>query len=152
LAKYDRTFCSLSLVFHLIERADIEVRGGDYDFVGNQVSVECVLRASAWIAYLESHMRRAYALLGHHKVRNANILAAKIERGDLKDGFTKRDIVRRQWTGLRSGDEVVAALEWLESEQWIRQARRVASQGGRPTVRYEIHPELIASQMEASNA
>ena len=125
LSKYDRVFCSLSLVFHLIERADYEVRsrGGiddegnvQYGFssVGNQVSVECARRAAAWLEYLETHMRRCYALLGHSRVRNASVLAAKIARGDLKEGFTKRDIIRHQWAGLKSDDDVRAALDWLE--------------------------------------
>jgi hypothetical protein len=163
LAKYDRVFCSLSLVFHLIERADYEIRnpGGvdqegrvryDSGFVGNEVSEKCARRAAAWVEYLESHMRRCYALLGHHRVRNAGMLAARIARGDLKEGFTKRDIIRRQWTGLKSDEEVRTALDWLESERWIRRAQRVAGQGGRPTDRYEIHPEIIAGQKQNSNA
>jgi hypothetical protein len=161
LAKYDRVFCSLSLIFHLIERADYEVHvGGGIDEEGNvqygfpsDVSEDCARRAAAWLEYLESHMRRCYALLGHHRVRNANALAERIARGDLKDGFTQRDILRRQWTNLKAEDEIRAALEWIESENWIRGIQSVVGKkGGRPTQTYEIHPEILANQKERACA
>ena len=161
LAKYDRVFCSLSLIFHLIERADYEVRSGEgLDEDGNvqygfpsEVSEGCARRAAAWLEYLESHMRRCYALLGHHRVRNANALAERIARGDLKDGFTQRDVLRRQWANLKTKDEILAALEWLESENWIRRIPSVVGKkGGRPTQSYEIHPEILAGQKESVRA
>jgi putative DNA primase/helicase len=160
LSKSDRVFCSLALVFHLIDRADYEILHGagidadgtvQYGFPGGggEVSEDCVRRAAAWIEYLWSHMRRCYAVIGNHRIRGANLLAEKIMHGELRDGFSKRDIYRPQWAGLRGQEEVKSAIEWLESENWIRRAPRgVGAKGGRPTERYEIHPELLAGHKE----
>ena len=153
LTKYDRVFCSLSLIFHLIERAEHEIRSGvdrdgnvEYGFP-SEVSEGCARRAAAWLVYLESHMRRCYALIGHHRIRNANALAERIARGDLQNGFTRHVVLRRQWAGLKTADELTAALTWLESENWIRAVPVVVGkQGGRPSQGYEIHPDLLAGQ------
>ncbi len=135
LAKYDKLFPALALIFHLIDRSE--------ECAGQFVSEVCALRAAEWCLYLESHARRCYALLGHNKLRNARHLARKIERGELEDRFTARDVLRRQWAGLNDAEAVTSALEWLEIENWVRSVREQAGPaGGRPTVRYELHPEL----------
>jgi hypothetical protein len=135
LAKYDKLFPALALLFHLVDRS--EGRGGAF------VSEIAALRAAEWCLYLESHARRCYALLGHNRFRSARLLAKKIERGELADLFTVREVLRRHWTGLNDAEAVAAALEWLEIENWVRVVRGPSgSAGGRPTVRYELHPEL----------
>jgi hypothetical protein len=135
LAKYDKLFPALALIFHLIDRS--EGRGGAF------VSDIAALRAAEWCLYLESHARRCYALLGHNRLESARLLAKKIERGELEDLFTVRDVLRHNWTSLNEAETVAAAVERLEIENWVRAVRGLSgSSGGRPTVRYELHPEL----------
>jgi hypothetical protein len=136
LAKYDKLFPALALLFHLIDRSE--------ERVGQFVSEVSALRAAEWCLYLESHARRCYALLGHNKLRHARLLARKIEHGELEDRFTARDVRQHNWAGLNDEGAVAGALEWLEIENWVRRGARESAgpAGGRPTVRYELHPEL----------
>jgi hypothetical protein len=135
LAKYDKLFPALALLFHLVDRSE---RG-----VGSFVSEVAALRASEWCSYLESHARRCYALLGHNRFRGARLLAEKIKRGGLENLFTARDVLRPNWTGLNDAETVAGAIERLEIENWVRAVRGPSGPaGGRPTVRYELHPEL----------
>ena len=84
LAKFDKLFPALALVFHLVDCAAHGVCG--------PVTKEAALRAAAWCEYLEAHARRCYGLLG---LRAAQALAVKLERGTLEDGFTLRDVRRK---------------------------------------------------------
>jgi hypothetical protein len=63
LAKFERLFCSIALIFHLTQ-----VRPGP------AVSAETALRAAAWTQYLEGHARRIYGLLELQQVSAANAL------------------------------------------------------------------------------
>ncbi len=136
LAKYDSLFCSLALIFHLIDCAAHGLRG--------PVSKASAIRAAAWCDYLESHARRCYGLLRDAGLRAAKTLARKLERGDLKTGFTAHEIRRHQWSNLLTPEDTESALDWLEESGWIRRMPPPAgrNRGGRPTVRYEIHPDL----------
>jgi hypothetical protein len=61
------------------------------------VTKDAALRAAARCEYLEAHARRCYGLLKYDRLRAAQALAAKLERGALEDGFTLRDVRRNQW-------------------------------------------------------
>jgi hypothetical protein len=133
LSKYDKLFPALALLFHLVDCAAHGVRG--------PITKTCAIRAAGWCEYLEAHVRRCYGLLRDSGLRSAQALARKLERGELKNGFTAREVRRHQWTGLKSERSVETAIEWLEDSGWVR-ARPTHSQVGRPTTRYEIHPDL----------
>jgi len=65
-------------------------------------------------------------------------------RMSLEDGFTLRDVRRNQWRSLTTDDEIQAALDWLEDEDWIR-GEPFGGTGpgsGRRTVRYLINPSV----------
>jgi hypothetical protein len=70
-----------------------------------------------------------------------SIPSIRLESGELRTGFTAREVRRHQWTGLRTEKAVEAAIEWLEDAGWIRRERPTPGQPGRPTARYEIHPD-----------
>lgn len=97
-------------------------------------------RATAWCQYLESHARRCYALVADKGFRAAQTLANKIKQGKLNDGFTMRDIYRQQWRNLSSNESVNPAIDWLESEGWIKPYRQ--NDIGRPTTKYLINPKV----------
>lgn len=65
-----------------------------------------------------------------------------VERCDcLQDGFTLRDIYKRDWKSLKDNETVKQALELLCRCNYIREiSGDNSSQGGRPTIRYEWHP------------
>jgi len=137
LAKFDKLFPALALIFHLVESAATGKRG--------PITNDSALRASAWCDFLETHARRCYGLLVDDGLRSAQALAAKIKHGRLEDGFTARDIRRRRWRYLTSDGAVQAALDWLDEDGWIR-GEEIGGQGpgtGRHTWRYHINPKLV---------
>src|SRR4029079_11092211 len=114
LAKYEKLFAALALIFHLADCAAQGARGS--------VGVDAAVRAAAWCEFLEAHARRCYGLLADEGLRAAQALASRIERGALADGFTARDVRRKGWRYLSSDGAVNAALEWLDDEGWLRSA------------------------------
>ena len=112
LEKFDKLFPALALVFHLV---DCVAQG-----ISGPVTKEAALRAAAWCEYLEAHARRCYGLLKDEGLRAAQALAAKLERGELEDGFTLRDVRRNRWRNLTTDAAIEAALDWLEDEDWLR--------------------------------
>ena len=136
LAKFDKLFPALALIFHLLDGAADGVRG--------PVNKEAALRAAAWCEFLEAHARRCYGLLKDDGLRAAQALADKLERGALEDSFTLRDVRRNQWRNLTSDNAIEAALDWLEDEDWL-QSESSGGTGpgsGRRTVRYRINPAI----------
>jgi hypothetical protein len=134
LSKYDKLFPALALLFHLIDCAAHGVRG--------PITRTCAIRAAGWCEYLEAHARRCYGLLKDSGLRSAQALARMLERGELKNGFTAREVRRHQRTALKTERSVETAIEWLEDCGWIRREQPTPGQPGRPTTRYEIHPDL----------
>ena len=136
LAKFDKLFPALALVFHLVDCAANGIRG--------PVSKEAALRAAAWCEYLEAHARRCYGLLKDDGLRAAQALAAKLKHGALEDGFTLRDVRRNQWRSLTKDDAIQAALDWLEDEDWLRSeiTGGTGPGSGRRTLRYLINPAI----------
>ncbi|MEW5864184.1 MAG: DUF3987 domain-containing protein [Pseudomonadota bacterium] len=133
LAKFDKLFPALALIFHLVEGAAEGARG--------PVTKNAALRAAAWCEFLEAHARRCYGLLKDDGLRAAQALAAKLERGLLEDGFTLRDVRRNQWRNLTTDDAIQAALDWLEDEDWLRSETSggTGPGSGRRTTRYRIN-------------
>jgi len=144
LAKFDKLFPALALIFHLVEGAAHGVRG--------PVKKEAALRAAAWCEFLEAHARRCYGLLKDDGLRAAQALAAKLDCGALEDGFTLRDVRRNQWRNLTEDKAIQAALDWLEDEDWLRgEASGGTGPGsGRRTVRYGINPAVKGKRNEGS--
>lgn len=125
-SKYGKTIPTLALIIHLAE-------GGT-----GPITLAAFEKAQLWMRYLRSHAKRIYSSVsqGHHEA--ARILAAKLQKNQLEDGFTFRDVTRKGWAQLTEKEEVKEALELLTDLGWLR-----ATEGrsvGRPTVRYWINP------------
>ncbi len=136
LAKYDKLFPALVLIFHLVDCAIHGNRGS--------IKKESALRAEAWCDYLESHARRCYGLLADDGLRAAQALSTKIQNSKVSNNFTCREVRRNQWRYLTTDEAVRSALEWLEDEKWI-QGYTTGSNGpgtGRSTTRYIINPKI----------
>jgi hypothetical protein len=135
LQKYQKLMPALALILHLVECADTRRWGS--------VTATATERAVRWCAYLEAHARRCYGLLLDGGATAAKALSEKIMAGRLPDGFTFRTIDQAKWSGLTTKKAIEDALGWLEDSGWIRAADEPAGKrGGRPTVRYTIHPDL----------
>lgn len=142
LAKYDKLFPALALVFHLVDCVSKGLAG--------PVSKEAAVRAAAWCEYLEAHARRCYGLLKDDGLRAAQALASKLERGALADGFTLRDVRRNQWRSLTAPEAIQGALDWLEDENWIHSecTGGTGPGGGRRTARYYLNRNVSGERKE----
>ena len=131
LAKYEKLFCSLALIFHLAEGQ-----------IGD-ISADSALRAAAYCEYLEGHARRIYGLVEAAKVTAAQTLGRRLSEGKMQDGFTARDVRRKRWSGLGTASQVEAALDILEDFGWLQGFETGGSEGGRPTTTYFINPAVL---------
>ena len=82
-------------------------------------------------------------------MRSAQALASRLKRGDIKDGFTLRDVRRNQWRSLTTDEAIQAALDWLEDEDWLtpENSGGTGPGGGRRTIRYHINPRLSVNNV-----
>jgi len=94
LAKYRKLVPGLALIDHVAE-------GG----TGN-VGAEALARALDMAEYLETHARRVYGATDTVDVISAEAILAHIRRGDLKDGFTAREVHQRDWSRLTDHDHL----------------------------------------------
>ncbi|MGC1878840.1 MAG: DUF3987 domain-containing protein [Rhabdochlamydiaceae bacterium] len=136
LAKFEKLFSALALIFHLVDCASF----GSY----GSIRAQSAQRAVAWCEFLEAHARRCYGLLADDGLRSAQALSDKLCKSKLSNGFTARDVRRNQWRYLTTDEAVQAALNWLEDEGWL-QVNEVGGSGpgsGRRTSRYNINPKI----------
>jgi putative DNA primase/helicase len=135
LGKYRSLLPSLALIFHLIEIANGAEAG--------PVTLTSTKQAAAWCDYLESHARRIYGLVSDIKLQAASRLAQKIEEGVLHDGFSARDVYRKEWSLLDTKELTQGAIEELVEAGWLREEASRAPENGRPALPiYRINPKL----------
>jgi hypothetical protein len=127
--KFEKLFCSIALILHLAEGSIGPVTGNS------------ALRAAAWCEYLTGHARRIYGLVEAAKVTTARMVSRRLADGKLDDGFTVRDMVRKQWAGTTTTLQAENALAILEEGGHV-QSLEVLHQPGRPTVRYYVNPQI----------
>ena len=127
--KFEKLFCSIALILHLAEGAIGPVRASS------------ALRAAAWCEYLAGHARRIYGLVEAAKVATARMVSRRLADGKLMDGFTVRDLVRKQWSGVITTLQTETALSILEENGHI-QSQDCIITVGRPTVRFYVNPQL----------
>jgi len=125
--KFEKLFCSIALILHLAEGS-----------IG-PVSATSALRAAAWCEYLAGHARRIYGLVEAAKVTTARMVSRRLAEGKLDDGFTVRDMVRKQWSGITTTMQAETVLALLEGNGHV-QSQDGINTLGRPTVRYYVNP------------
>ena len=84
-------------------------------------------RALGLATYLETHARRAYGAGPEAETSAAKAILSHIRKGDLKGGFSARDIHRHGWAHLADRDRVQAGLNLLCDLDWIRAAGGAAT-------------------------
>ena len=129
LGKFEKLFCSIALILHLSS-----------DAIG-AVKAATAIRAAAWCEYLAGHARRVYGLVETAKVNTTRMVGRRIASGKLIDGFTARDVVRKQWAGVTTTMQAETALAALEEHGWIN-GIDTDNLTGRPTTRYYVNPQV----------
>lgn len=133
----------------LLQLADLVTPRGDVP-LGNQIIDAAHLnRALRLLAYLETHMVRIYAVVKSELQKAEESLAEHIENGDLKDGFTAREISRKCWGNLKKEEVVDSALATMADAGWIR-VMMSDKKTGRPTVRYQVNPRVLKSHAKGT--
>jgi len=130
LAKYRKLVPSLALTNHLAD-------GGT-----GPVSHRALLKALAAAHYLESHARRIYGSGSESELAAAKAILKRIRNGDLKDGFTARDVHQKNWAHLTEREHVGAGLSLLVDLDYLVTSTGV--QGGRPKITYLVNPRSLA--------
>jgi putative DNA primase/helicase len=144
-AKYASLIPKLALLNELIDRADCCT---DQKL---EVSVAAITLAIAQAEYFESHTRRMYGLV-IGGMTEAHRLAMRILAGDVDDEFTPRDLMRKQWSGLSSNEQIEDACKILVVKGWLKRQRRAAgNQGGRPSVVFAINPKVFKWEDSSSS-
>jgi hypothetical protein len=130
LSKYRGLVPRLALIYHLAS--------GEC----GSVSHEATVAALAWAEYLEKHAARAYATTSGGNTDTASAILRRVRKGDLRSGFTDRDVYRPGWSGLTNRESVAGALALLEDYDWLASER--IQTGGRPSTVWYINPAVYA--------
>jgi hypothetical protein len=129
LAKYRSLVPGLALINHLA------------DFGSGPIDEAALQRALAYAAYLESHARRVYGAGSQAETAAAEAIRTRIKNGDLADGFSARDIYRREWSNLSDRAQVQAGVDLLVDFDWIA-AEELKTAGKSKTI-YRINPKVL---------
>ncbi|MCG5498984.1 YfjI family protein [Ectothiorhodospira variabilis] len=130
IAKQRSLVPSLSLLFHLVDHP-----------AGGPVSYDSLIRAIAWCEYLEEHAKFIYRLNNSALPLAVYELDKHIQKGDLPNPFTARDVYRKKWTLLNQENVEVALRHLVE----LGRLAPVETKGpGRSTEVFHIHPDLCA--------
>lgn len=141
LGKYASLMPSLALLFHLMGVVSGTAQLGP-------VGTEAALQAIAWCEYLESHAARVYGSAINAAAERAKALLRRIQRGDVDDGVSVRDLYHRHWANLSGPQEMGEAARYLADFGWVREAD--VETGGRPSTVLRIHPTLRKTPPNAS--
>ena len=71
----------------------------------------------------------------------ARMVSRRLAEGKLDDGFTVRDVVRKQWSGVTTAMQAETALAILEENGHVQSLEDIPTLG-RPTVRYYVNPQI----------
>lgn len=107
------------------------------------VDLEHLTMAVDFCRYLESHLDRVYSLGPTPWVEGLKSLSKRLANGDLGTEFSVRDLIKKDWTGLREKETVKEALKVLEQANWVRPVPiEHGAQGGRPSEKYTVNPKI----------
>jgi len=133
LTKHERLVPALALVDHLVCSLSHDVPAAL-----SPVSRESLIRAIQQAAFFKNQVIRTLNHLGNTRAETTiDALTNRLASGQLRDGFSVRDILRSNWARLNDRDTVEGAVERLVQEGKLAREKEIPSQvGGRPTVRY----------------
>lgn len=130
LSKYRKLIPALALIFALIDAPNENCLVGPIELG----------RALDWCEYLRSHAERIYQSASIPETSGAKAIIKKIKSKELPDGFSSRELSRKNWSGLTDLEVVKKALNLLVEHNYLRHQN--ISTGGRPTDQYFINPKV----------
>jgi len=131
LSKYRKLVPALALLIHLANRDT------------GPVSLAALEKAFLWAFYLEAHARRIYSAVLRPDAAAARELAKHLQRGELPERFTLREVYRKGWAGLSGKEDAEAATEILCDLGWIRAVPDSGRTSGRPaSPTFESNPKV----------
>ncbi|CAM3705278.1 DUF3987 domain-containing protein [Polynucleobacter antarcticus] len=131
LSKYRKLIPALALIFALI----------DAPSEGCLVGAIELGRALDWCEYLRSHAERIYQSASVPETSSAKAIIRKIKSKELLDGFSTRELSRKNWSGLNDLEVVKKALNLLVEHNYLRY--QGISTGGRSSEQYFINPKMV---------
>ncbi len=131
LSKYPSLMPSLALIIHIAE-------SGPTDEVG----LKATMMAAAWCEYLESHVRRVYALVDD-PYYGARSLLNHIDQ--LNNPFTISDISNKNWSGLKSKEQRHQAVKILCERNYLY-AEEVPT-ASKSKINYFINPKALKGEV-----
>lgn len=134
LSKFAGLVPKLALV---LETCDAMASNRAIDSVG----ATSLARAILWTEYLETHARRIYGLVESGDESAGKQLLAKIRSGKLGDHFTRREVQRKGWAGLKEGAVVDAAIGKLVENGWLKV--KTVNSSNRAFEKIVVHPDAI---------
>ena len=106
------------------------------------IDMEALENASEISRISESHQRRLHDS-ATEDVNVAHLIWQKLMEKKLdRKGFSARDVIRPNWSGLTDAAIVKAAMGALEDKYWIvpLEPKPAGGAGGRPTTRFQVNP------------
>jgi putative DNA primase/helicase len=134
LAKYRKLMPALALIIHVVDMAEGKSIG--------PVSLQAAEKAAAWCDFLELHAKRIYGMIINSATQSALSLSKKLKKKELSDGFTIRDVYRKNWAFLTTKEEAESACEILADAGWLKEKYTPPSFGQKSKVEYFINPKI----------
>ena len=125
--KYRSLVPALALLFHLL------------DGHADAVCQDCLNRSVMFSNYLKHHANRIYASVTGRDAAAVRLLAQRLLKNQLPDGFTCRSLASRGWSGLGTNEQAQDAIDTLVEYGWLTETP--VNGVGRPTVKYSMNPE-----------
>lgn len=119
--KYPGLLGKLILILHVAD-----------DPTAHEVSERTLIKALAWINYLTPHARRVYHSVEHPETGAAELLLARLNRGDLPNSFKAWQLANKGWHGLTDTNAVKKACRLLYEYGWLIEIDVGGATGGRP--------------------
>jgi putative DNA primase/helicase len=119
--KYPGLLGKLALILHIADEPD-----------SSAVSEKTLLKALSWLEYLTPHARRVYHAVSHPETGTAELLLAKLRRGELPVNFKAWEITKKGWAGLTDREAVKRACRLLLEYNWLIEVDPGGASGGRP--------------------
>jgi hypothetical protein len=108
-----------------------------------EVSEATLLKALAWLEYLEPHARRIYHAVDAPHTDTARLLLARLRNGEVAPTFSARDIYRKHWSGLGDAKHVKEACRLLADYGYLQELQPIIQPIGRPAEPdYLTHPAI----------
>jgi len=98
--------------------------------------------ALLWLDYFESHAKRIYGSSANAVPEAAKNLIQRIQKGEIKEPFSIRDVYyKHHWSGLSTAEEVQEVVDYLEEKQYL--IGKSIKTAGRPMIKYWAHPQIL---------